>query len=155
MAVCQNAKHVPAKCEHIKDTHPSPAYQVASGWCFYLGDLKQAVWNQLSPHNPKLGVELTYKGGQPCSDGRPREIRYHFVCAPHWSADEHPLIVHETPERCHYNVTWPSRHACPTISYTNPHTWGVFVSGCRCRCRCRCRWRGPLPHVVVAPHLNV
>lgn len=126
MAVCGNVHQVPHNCEALKRSHPAPAYQSAGGFCYALGSLHHATWHQMSEHEANLGVELVYKDGQMCAHNRPREIRYHFICAKHWGTHEHPLLVHETPERCHYNVTWPTRHACPTVNLKDPLTWSFF-----------------------------
>lgn len=110
--LCQDAK-MPKACN--KPNMPaSPAYQVEKRkWkhmCKELASLGKRTWNLLDPKDPQKGVELTYGGGQKCGK-RPREIRYHFICAPHF--DSGPLQVFETKESCHYNVTWASKYGCP------------------------------------------
>ena len=50
--------------------------------------------------------------------GGHRMTKFHFICAPGFGKDAGPLMVTEPSGfRCHYNVTWPTKHACPTGSF--------------------------------------
>jgi hypothetical protein len=85
--------------------------------CFYLNRADAVSYHSIDPANPHLGLDVVYGGGQPCADGRPRELRLHFVCAGSaFDETRPPHMVIETPERCHYNVSWPSVYACPRVT---------------------------------------
>mmetsp|Transcript_22067 Transcript_22067/g.39130 ORF Transcript_22067/g.39130 Transcript_22067/m.39130 type:complete len:292 (+) Transcript_22067:43-918(+) len=120
--VCKNAKP-PQECVdgHIGN---SPAFQVeAKSWkhlCKKIARLDVQSWNLLDPQDPQKGVEMVYGGGEKCGSS-PREIRFHFICSPHF--DEGPLQIFETKEACHYNVTWASKYGCPVGS-----SWFSFSS---------------------------
>jgi len=121
--VCKNAAP-PKECTDGKEP-PSPTYQVeAKSWkhlCKALSTLHVQTWNLLDPKDPQKGVEMTYGGGMKCGK-TPREIRFHFICSPHF--DEGPLQIFETKESCHYNVTWASKYGCPT-----GRSWSLFGGG--------------------------
>eukprot|EP00466_Bigelowiella_natans_P009428 jgi/Bigna1/79143/fgenesh1_pg.60_\ len=113
--ICKNAK-LPKECVdgHVK---PSPALQVeAKSWkhlCKDLASLDVQTFNLLDPKDAQKGFEMTYGGGDKCGTN-PREIRFHFICSPHF--DEGPLQIFETTKSCHYNVTWATKHGCPVGS---------------------------------------
>lgn len=66
-------------------------------------------------------MDLVYPQGEKCANGQARELRLHFICAHNHDSDDAPRFVSEAAgdNRCHYNVTWPSRHACPVSSSTS------------------------------------
>ena len=92
--------------------YPAPGYQTNQGLCKPLGKLDQHFWQLLDNRHPYRGILLSYKGGEPCPNGREREMTFALICAPHFH-HAGPLSVVETKERCHYNITWPTPYACP------------------------------------------
>jgi len=88
-----------------------------AGRCFWLGDTLKHQWSLIDETKPQRGatpksdiryghsetvfhsnffsgITLLYKGGEHCSNQKPREIRYHFVCAHGFGHDESvPLFV--------------------------------------------------------------
>lgn len=115
--ICENVEHgIPIECETTVEQYPSPGYQMNSGLCKPLGKLDQHSWHLLDQRHPRRGIVLTYKGGEPCPNGREREMTFDLICAPHFH-HAGPLHVVETKERCHYNITWPTPYACPRRTY--------------------------------------
>jgi len=113
LAVCGPVRDPPKKCAAMAKKHSVAAFQVArSGFCFYLGRPEDTMV-AIEDGSAELGFDLVYSNGEQCADGRRREIRYHFICAERYDASVAPHFVTETPEGCHYNVTWPSRYGCP------------------------------------------
>jgi len=115
-SVCKSLRSVPLPCRHSFAEGPAAAAAIQEdkwGGCQVLGSTHHVHFQQTDAANPYLGLDVVYSGGSMCGDGRPRELRIHFVCAPHHVVEVPPRFVVETPERCHYNVTWPSSHGCP------------------------------------------
>jgi len=108
-----NGDNMPPECDTKRLSHAqSPVYQVNHGLCYWLGSVDQQHYEKGS----KTGIDLVYNGGEPCNDGRHREVRFHLICANvhSRSGDDGPLSVVEEKEKCRYNITWPTPHACPT-----------------------------------------
>ncbi|KAA0153579.1 hypothetical protein FNF29_02967 [Cafeteria roenbergensis] len=113
LSVCGPLADPPKECEAVTKKHRVAAAQVSrGGFCFYLGRADEPSV-RIEDGDAELGFDLVYSSGEPCSDGRRREVRYHFICAERYEAHVAPHFVVETPEKCHYNVTWPSRYGCP------------------------------------------
>lgn len=111
-----NVTTMPKSCQAVARATPSPVYQYArdNGNCYWLGSLEKSQWELIDPKVPEKGVDLIYHGGQKCSNGRPREVRIHLLCAQGYNENDVPFSVVETPSpHCHYNVTWPTTYACP------------------------------------------
>jgi hypothetical protein len=128
LSVCGPVKNPPKMCEALAAKHPVAAFQMTPTWCFYLGRASNpAVW--VEDGSSELGFDLVYQDGEPCANGRRREIRYHFICAERYDASIAPHFVVETPEKCHYNVTWPSRYGCPSKRSDWSSWWGQGGTG--------------------------
>ena len=109
----ENVAHgVPLECQETVTQYPSPGYQTNQGLCKPLGKLERHSWHLLDNRHPQRGILLHYKGGEPCPNGREREMTFALICAPHFH-HAGPMAVVETKQICHYNITWPTPYACP------------------------------------------
>lgn len=117
LTISENVGHgIPLECQETVTQYPAPGYQTNQGLCKPLGKLDQHSWHLLDNRHPRRGILLEYKGGEPCPNGREREMTFALICAPHFH-HAGPLSVVETKERCHYNITWPTPYACPRRTF--------------------------------------
>ena len=93
--VCDIVHNAPYPCSNTEGFMRSPALQADLSKCHSIGSLKSVEWNMIDDDFPEKGVEITYGGGEACSDGVARMVKYHFICAPGFSAAEPPLLVAE------------------------------------------------------------
>ena len=114
--VCDHVHSAPYPCSNTEDGFiRGPAYQSYGSTCKSLGSLDSVQWSLIDDNVPGKGIELTYGEGEACNHGPKRMVKYHFICAPGFDTLEPPLLVYEKPsDGCHYNVTWPSKYACPS-----------------------------------------
>ena len=121
--ICSNVdktKLEPSCKQHLQNGELSPVYQTNDPGksCYYLGNVDKPKWEVMDTTNPRKGVVLTYTDGQQCGVRGKRSVSYHMVCANNFLSFEPPSFAYESPI-CHYNIVWPTIHACPT-SVTGP-----------------------------------
>ena len=130
--ICSNVdktKLEPSCKQHLQNGELSPVYQTNDPGksCYYLGNVDKPKWEVMDTTNPRKGVVLTYTDGQQCGVRGKRSVSYHMVCANNFLSFEPPSFAYESPV-CHYNIVWPTIHACPT-SVTGPR-FIHFVLAC-------------------------
>ena len=99
-SICRGVPAPPATCgHHFPGAAAGEAAAIQEdpwGNCWVLGSTKAVAFAEADPHHPGRGIDVTYSGGSPCTDGRPRELHVHFLCAPHHGVEVAPKYAVET-----------------------------------------------------------
>jgi hypothetical protein len=129
LSVCKSVGNVPSACGG-PGSEPQYAAAIQTdrrfGRCFVIGDVRRVSVQQSHEVHHDRGVDVVYSGGTRCANGQERELRLHFVCAPGFEVSAPPRFVLESTgheDMCHYNVTWPSKHACPVSTHSFLSWW--------------------------------